>query len=152
MENNLCQCGCGIRIKSSKKFVRGHHIRSQNPRYPYVRILDHPKANPWGYVYLHTILAEKALGGPLPQEVVVHHHTSNQLVICQDQNYHKLIHKRTRAYKACGHAAWRKCKYCQKWDSPDNLRFDSYNGVAYHRDCSNEKRNKRYHENKIGGK
>ena len=57
----------------------------------------------------HRVIAELALGKPLPQGAVVHHHFGDtntkyprQLVICQDQAYHMLIHARTRIYRVGG--------------------------------------------------
>lgn len=51
----------------------------------------------------HTILAEKALGKPLPKGAVVHHtgkpwdnYGPFKLVICLDQAYHLLLHRRMR--------------------------------------------------------
>jgi HNH endonuclease len=52
----------------------------------------------------HVMLAEKALGRKLPPGVVVHHMNGDKLdnftpfnlVICPDQAYHMLLHKRAR--------------------------------------------------------
>jgi hypothetical protein len=56
-------------------------------------------------VYEHVLLAEKALGKPLPAKAVVHHmngkpadnHTYFNLVICPNQDYHLLLHRRAKA-------------------------------------------------------
>jgi hypothetical protein len=53
----------------------------------------------------HIVLAEKALGRPLPSKAVVHHinedradnRTPFNLIICPNQEYHMLLHKRARA-------------------------------------------------------
>jgi len=65
-----------------------------------------------GYVYvqnnkkkkmLHVLVAEKALGKTLPKGAVVHHVDGNRknneptnLVVCPNQAYHLLLHKRMR--------------------------------------------------------
>lgn len=60
-------------------------------------------------VYLHVLIAETALGHPLPAGAEVHHvdedRTNNKnanLVICQDKAYHKLLHVRMRIVRAGG--------------------------------------------------
>lgn len=54
-------------------------------------------------VYEHILLAEKALGKKLPYGAIVHHtgqkHDNEgffKLVICPNQKYHLLLHKRMR--------------------------------------------------------
>lgn len=85
----------------------------------------HPRANVRGYVKEHLLVAEKALGKPVPKGVIVHHHNMDQkdnrnfnLVICPDQAYHMLIHARMRALDACGNPNYRPCVYCAKYDDP----------------------------------
>lgn len=64
----------------------------------YVKIMVNGRST-----YEHVLLAEKALGRPLPKGAVVHHtgarhdnHGFCKLVICPDNAYHSLIHKRMK--------------------------------------------------------
>ena len=97
---------------------------------------EHPRAHR-GYVRKHILFAEYILGKPLPENAVVHHYTPEQIVICQNDTYHKLLHQRQRAYEASGHANWRKCSICKKYDSPENLFLNSKHRHSYHRSCIN---------------
>lgn len=90
----------------------------------------------------HVRLAERALGKPLPAGSEVHHVNGHRgdnrpqnLVICDSKAYHALLHRRQRALKACGHADWRRCLVCHKWDSMQNLRFYTGSGSARHPAC-----------------
>lgn len=114
----------------------------------YVKIYypSHPRACTMGYIYEHILIAEKAFGKPLPLGAEVHHvnvnpgdnKTPGNLVICESDAYHKLLHQRTRALKACGHANWLKCKYCKRYDKPENIyKYKTEQG--YHRSCKGER-------------
>ena len=76
----------------------------------------------------HVLVAEKALGKPLPLGAIVHHvdgdganNAHSNLVVCPDQGYHQLLHLRQRALAACGHADWVKCQFCKGWDDPGQM-------------------------------
>jgi RNase P subunit RPR2 len=78
-------------------------------RYIGIFMPQHPRANGSGYVREHVLIAERALGKPLPASAVVHHvdevqdnNRNNNLVICQDNTYHRLLHVRMRIAKAGG--------------------------------------------------
>lgn len=77
----------------------------------YVQIYrpEHPKARDNGYVFEHTLIAEQVLGKPLPAKAQVHHVDDNgtnnshrNLVLCEDDAYHKLLHARARVIRAGG--------------------------------------------------
>lgn len=99
--------------------------------------------------YLHRKIAEMALGHSLPAGAVVHHldedpHNNNfdNLVICPNEAYHNLLHKRARALKEGGDANKEKCQYCQGWDYPQNMskvqKNDRPSITYYHKECRRE--------------
>lgn len=151
MENNLCLCGCGQLTNVNRKgepyrFIKYHHlVGANNPRW------KGGKHNRKGYVHErigireykpeHIVMAENALGKPLPPSAEVHHHNGEKgdnsrcnLVVCQDRGYHFLLHQRSKAYKACGHASWRKCVFCKEYDDPTNLVISK--SKIYHKKCN----------------
>lgn len=96
------------------KFIHGHNSFGANsynwkggsdikPRgYINVYARNHPRAYR-GRMLEHIIVAERALGRLLPDGAVVHHVNLNtsdnlpsNLVICENQSYHRLLHKRMR--------------------------------------------------------
>ncbi len=103
-----------------------------------------------GYVREHILIAEKALGKELPPDAQVHHYgeigDNSKIMICQDQEYHRLIHSRQRAMADCGDADKRKCKFCREYDSIENLFAKPYRNKKgqlggwniYHRKCENK--------------
>lgn len=115
---------------------------------------------PDGYVQLqiagvrhmeHILLVEHALGHALPVGAKVHHINGNRadnrhcnLVICQDDAYHKLLHNRANAIKAGHPAHYRKCPYCKQYDAPSRM---AKAGLSYrHKQCLkvyDRKRNER---------
>jgi hypothetical protein len=119
----LCQDGFFISREISMGFVRrgkdspqwrGGKSTTSNGRYETTFLPDHHRADVRGYVLTHILIAEKALGKPIPAPIEVHHHNESQLVICQDRFYHRLLHRRMNALKSCGNVHWHKCYICKK--------------------------------------
>lgn len=103
----------------------------------------HPRAGDNGYVYQHVLIAERTLGKLLPLKAVVHHingvrddNRPENLVVCEDQAYHMLIHRRERALDACGNANWMRCQICGEWDAPENMWIHATRAMAKHRLCA----------------
>lgn len=137
------------------QFVAGHSSRGKhNPtwkggkhktRWGYILVYQpqHPRALNGKYVFEHILVAEKALGKHLPEKAVVHYvnakrddNASSNLVICQNEGYHRLLHRRLDAYRESGHAHWRRCVRCGKLDDPTKLILHSRQKESYvHRLC-----------------
>ena len=93
-------------------------------------------------IYYHVLLAEKALGGPMPKVAIVHHangikddNRPENLIVLPDTTYHNLLHKRMDSIRACGNPDWRKCKFCGIYDKPENIYMSKTKRNIYHRDC-----------------
>lgn len=126
----------------------GRKIHSKG--YVQLLIKNHPRSDANGYVYEHIVIAERVLGKSLPLSALPHHvnenradNRPNNLVICQNDTYHKLIHKRMRALRACGNVHWLKCKYCKRYGPPEKMYVEK-NGKGYHKSCKNQIDGQRY--------
>ena len=97
----------------------------------------HPHCNSRGGMYEYRLEVEKIIGRYLTPKEVVHHHYnwdgSATLVLCPDVYYHRLLHTREEALRYCGHANWKKCDHCTKYDDPNNLSIGKNN--TYHKSC-----------------
>ena len=128
----------------------------------YIHMPEHPNATKNGYVLSHRLIAEDVLGRYLTKEECVHHSNGNRwddrrknLVICPDNSYHRLLHKREKALKECGHSDWLICRYCHQYDNPQSMvvRNRSDGGIrAWHKECCRIKSYQRYHKEKANGK
>lgn len=164
----LCECGCGKEVPLSKyNDKRRNHIKGQPIRFIHGHNIGKKEKSPaWkgglsktkGYIRINIngeykrharAKATKALGKSLPRKSIVHHFdgTKNNdkngnLVLCQDQAYHLLLHIRERAYRDCGNPNFLKCRICKKYDDPENLTI--LKGRQYHKKCAAE-----YQRNRI---
>lgn len=131
----------GLRGKKANAW-KGGIVISKNERWIYMP--HHPKAIAGKYVPEHKIVAERALGKILPEGAVVHHvnldrlnNDNSNLIVCESQSYHNYIHQRKRAFDASGNPNWLRCRYCKKYDAPENLYVWKKNGrfVSRHKEC-----------------
>jgi hypothetical protein len=159
----FCQCGCGQLTKAAvTTSARMGHVRGRPHRY--VTGHDSKTGKGRGYVesttrsagvrtrkYAHIALVERARGGrPLPVGAEVHHVNEDKrdnrhgnLVVCQDGAYHRLLHQRTRALRACGNANYRKCAICKRYDDPGNMTRVSTRNQMYHKPCAAARKRQR---------
>jgi hypothetical protein len=99
---------------------------------------------PFGMMKEHEWVAQQAIGRPLRDQERVHHfnkdkadNRSANLVICEDERYHKLLHQRQESMDATGDPSMRKCRFCEEWDCPDNLYIPPSGWSPCHRTCYN---------------
>lgn len=134
-----CECGCGeltpMATKTNRaaeikrgvplRFIPEHRGRTQaagehahrwkggrittSTGYVMIHRPGHLRANKEGYVFEHLLIAEKALGRPIPKHVEVHHvngiksdNRNSNLVICESRAYHRLLHHRAWALQQTG--------------------------------------------------
>lgn len=141
----------------SPNWKGGRYVDSQG----YIQIFKpgHHRAYNNRYIYEHIFIAEKVLGKPLPLKAQIHHYGAKdnnaQIVICQDVEYHKLLHIRTEALNTCGNANYRKCRVCKEYDDPKNL-YIKHNSRAngkkywsiYHKSCNTKYNRENYRKRK----
>lgn len=143
--------GHAARGRRNGKWTDGRRIH--NNAYVTIKRPDHPNANGLGYVPEHVLVAEKALGHVLPDGAVVHHHDGNgfnndpsNLVICENQSYHVLIHARQRMLNfGADPDAEAKCSRCGLIKPLDSFyKKPRWNGRASHcADCDTAQRRKK---------
>jgi HNH endonuclease len=147
---SITNCGVQLGRSCGKGMCNKHYTKFRkygNPLAGRDRSRTHTGYKMVGHRKEHIVLAEKALGGPLPRGACVHHFdedpTNNafgNLILCPDQAYHSLLHRRQKALEACGNANRRRCNYCYRYDDPANLYVSPDEKHAHHRRCRAETR------------
>ena len=93
----------------------------------------------------HVVIAETALGKPLPEGDIVHHvdavrtnNANTNLVVCQDQAYHSLLHMRAKAVAAGCPASWVRCRFCGGFADKADMQCYQYGNISItqHQTCS----------------
>ena len=154
----FCECGCGDRAPIAT---------STNPLYGWVkgravRFISGHNSKLYSRVYgtsgypgvstghgtaaaLHRLRATRALGKPLPKGAVVHHADGTKdvkapLVICQNVQYHNLLHLRMRVLKAGGDPNTQRwcgsCRQFKPFAAFNKFRHASLGLSNYCRECS----------------
>jgi len=120
ISEQLCACGCGKQTEFAKindrkrgvkkgdpnRYLHGHYCKGR-PRLDVVKRYRLVSLSATERILLHRQRAEKALGKPLPAGAIVHHADGTKsdhapLVICPDDAYHMLLHRRMRIKSAGG--------------------------------------------------
>lgn len=152
-----CLCGCGITTTPGRSYRQGHWVRTpqgvktNSETHLKGVSVDHGDGYRTinagiqkGHKLEHRIVAENMIGRMLLDTEIVHHKDENRgnndpsnLVVCKNDAEHQALHLQIRALKECGHADWRKCSFCKKWDAPENLYIPPRKGTIEHRSCGN---------------
>ncbi len=144
VENKTKSCGCDRWRKGVKHANWKNGKISHIYGYVMIHIPGHKRAIK-NYVLEHIFIVEKILGTTLREGVVIHHvngdrkdNSNNNLVVCENQAYHMLLHQRERALKESGDSNNIKCPICKEYDSKQNLIITKDGQNRGHKGCANE--------------
>lgn len=170
LAERMCECGCGQPTAEGARFIR-YHI-STGPRSANwkggKRVLPNGYVTVWAplkfrrhpnqpRIYEHVLKACQAIGRVLPIPAQVHHinndrgdNRNTNLVVCENADYHGLLHQRAAALAACGNANFRQCQHCGEWADPASPGMFAVRRKAEHRQCRNAYARSRAPRRRIG--
>ena len=158
MSNYVCeQCGQGFFRRgkpsrySPKRFCSSrcwyvHNIGPNNPLYKggipfknvhgYMEVYVRREDGTNGKTLEHILVAERAIGKRLPENAVLHHvngdrvdNKHSNLVICENQSYHKLLHLREKRLRLFGRTDVKQCRVCRCVKSLKQFYHDRSNAL-----------------------
>ena len=123
---------------------KNHRFKGKRRLEGYIVVYSpsHPKAFRDGEVFEHILVAEKALGHYLPKGAVVHHingikddNRNCNLLICQNDNYHKRLHARIRRLEDTQSFNLKRCTKCKEIKSLTNFHLNKNNWDGHVERC-----------------
>jgi hypothetical protein len=93
----------------------------------------------------HVLVMEQILGGmSIPPYAVIHHlngissdNRPENLAILPGLGAHRVLHRRVKAFEACGNPDWRRCWVCKTYDDPKNMHIHKTGSHGnYHMSCA----------------
>jgi hypothetical protein len=144
------QCGVDFVVKGYEVETRKHcskKCHNDSMTRPTARY----RGQSGGHKAEHIRVAEAALGKSMPDEAVVHHvnndgldNRNQNLVICQDNSYHRLLHVRERVVRAGGNPNTQRicptCKVVLYFSEFGAFKFGG--GGSQRRECKSCARNR----------
>jgi hypothetical protein len=106
----------------------------------------------------HRVIVEELLGRALSSKVSIHHldgdrsnNAHDNLVVCEDAAYHRLLHKRAMALIVTGNPKLRRCCVCGLWKEESDY-WMRHQGKYMHNRCKtcNREGNKNRYKQRIG--
>lgn len=142
----LCKkCASKVTVKQAHKAVllKGKQpSRISDRGYVLIYAPEHRLAPADGYIREHWLVVDSVIGEAFDPSKghVVHHIDGNpgnnskeNLLVCPSQAYHQMIHKRKRAFLACGNPNWIKCHRCKEYADERDILVRGH--VIMHPEC-----------------
>lgn len=147
---NYKSCGCfqhkhdgcksrNVNMEKNPRWNGGRNIDKDG--YILIKDRNHNSCNSNGYVREHVLICENVLGRKLSKQNMIHHidfnksnNTNNNLVICENDEYHKLLHLRTNSLINTGFKDRYRCSSCNEYKKESEY-YISNTVPFYYRRC-----------------